>query len=264
MAEVTATSAVGAYELITRARRRRAARPAAGPVLHARRGRSAGAGRTARPYLPRAFSFARARAAPGGGAELDFLLEDVGPGTRRLGELRAGRGAGAARPARRRLPPPGRRAGALLVGGGIGVAPLLCLRDELGPRRAGAARLPLGRPRRGRRACSRRAGAGDRRRLGRPRRRWSPSRCARSSTADRSRHRLRLRPAADARGRAGALRGARRAGPARARVRHGLRLRRLLRLRRPDRATATCASASTGRSSTPTALSRRLTPDADA
>ena len=55
-----------------------------------------------RPYLPRAFSYARAYAS-GEGAALDFLLEAVGPGTGR----------------------------ALLVGGGIGAAPLLCLEEEL-------------------------------------------------------------------------------------------------------------------------------------
>ena len=63
--------------------------------------------------------------------------------------------------------------------------------------------------------------------------------------------RLRLRPAADARGGARAVRGARRPLPARARVGHGVRLRRLLRLRRGRCApAATCACASTGRSST--------------
>jgi dihydroorotate dehydrogenase electron transfer subunit len=44
-----------------------------------------GGGKDERPYLPRAFSIAR-RA----GAESHFLLEDLGPGSRRLCELRAG------------------------------------------------------------------------------------------------------------------------------------------------------------------------------
>ena len=44
-----------------------------------------GGGDEQRPYLPRAFSIARVR-----GEECHFLLEDVGPGTRRLCELRAG------------------------------------------------------------------------------------------------------------------------------------------------------------------------------
>src|SRR5206468_2812988 len=44
-----------------------------------------GGGADERPFLPRAFSVLRAR-----GDMLQFLLEDVGPGTHRLGELRAG------------------------------------------------------------------------------------------------------------------------------------------------------------------------------
>ena len=78
-----------------------------------------------RPYLPRAFSHARARADGG----LDFLLEAVGPGTGRLAEVEAGErlllvgplGAGFERT----------DGTALLVGGGIGAAPILCLSDEL-------------------------------------------------------------------------------------------------------------------------------------
>ena len=85
-----------------------------------------GAGESERPYLPRAFSFARARE-----GKLWFLLEDIGPGTHRLAELEPGEnlwltgplGMGFEAPAGRRL----------LVGGGIGTAPLLCLQDELGP-----------------------------------------------------------------------------------------------------------------------------------
>ena len=68
--------------------------------------------------------------------------------------------------------------------------------------------------------------------------------------ARRRGHRVRLRPAADARGGARALRRARRAGPARAGVRHGLRLRRLLRLRGAHPRAATCGCAWTGRCST--------------
>ena len=90
-----------------------------------------GGGSAERPYLPRAFSFARARPRPGGGTDLDFLLEDVGPGTQRLAELRGRRGPGArrARWVWASAPAPGTQP--LLVGGGIGTAPLLCLHDEL-------------------------------------------------------------------------------------------------------------------------------------
>ena len=57
-----------------------------------------GGGDDERPFLPRAFSVLRA-----GGGRLEFLLEDVGPGTERLCELGAGRRAVGARAARARL-----------------------------------------------------------------------------------------------------------------------------------------------------------------
>jgi NAD(P)H-flavin reductase len=87
-----------------------------------------GGGADERPYLPRAFSYARVRE-----GELSFLLEVVGPGTARLAELRPGEGLALVgplgvgwRPAREGTRP-------LLVGGGIGAAPLVCLEEELGP-----------------------------------------------------------------------------------------------------------------------------------
>ena len=78
-----------------------------------------GAGHDERPFLPRAFSFLRAAA-----GELSFMLEDVGPGTRRLGELAVGDelwltgplGSGFT------LPAPSQRA--ILAGGGVGIPPL--------------------------------------------------------------------------------------------------------------------------------------------
>lgn len=78
-----------------------------------------GAGDDERPYLPRALSFLRAA-----DGQLSFMLEAVGPGTRRLAQLDAGDelwltgplGCGFDQPA------DGRRA--LLVGGGVGVPPL--------------------------------------------------------------------------------------------------------------------------------------------
>jgi dihydroorotate dehydrogenase electron transfer subunit len=84
-----------------------------------------------RPYLPRAFSHARAREEEGAGVRLDFLLEAVGPGTERLAESQRGEGLLLVGPLGigfRRTDDP-----ALLVGGGIGAAPILCLADELGP-----------------------------------------------------------------------------------------------------------------------------------
>jgi dihydroorotate dehydrogenase electron transfer subunit len=80
-----------------------------------------------RPFLPRAFSFLRA-----GHGRLEFLLEDVGPGTHRLAELQPGEdvwltgplGIGFVRPEDGRAP--------VLVGGGIGIVPLAGWQDEVG------------------------------------------------------------------------------------------------------------------------------------
>ncbi len=85
-----------------------------------------GGGESDRPYVPRAFSIARQR-----DGESHFLLEDVGPGTRRLCELRAGERLWALGPLGRGFTAPedGRRA--LLVGGGVGIAPLAILQDAL-------------------------------------------------------------------------------------------------------------------------------------
>ncbi len=86
-----------------------------------------GGGEDERPFLPRAFSVMRARE-----GELDFLLEDVGPGTNRLAELEPGDGLyllgplgnGFARPREGRRP--------ILVGGGVGIAPLAIWGDAIG------------------------------------------------------------------------------------------------------------------------------------
>jgi dihydroorotate dehydrogenase electron transfer subunit len=85
-----------------------------------------GGGSDERPYLPRAFSVARRS-----GGESHFLLEDVGPGTRRLCELQAGELLWVLGPLGRGFAPPepGRRA--ILVGGGVGIAPLAILDDAL-------------------------------------------------------------------------------------------------------------------------------------
>jgi len=94
-----------------------------------------GGGEDERPFLARALSIARHT-----GEEAHFLLEDVGPGTRRLCELREGERVLAVGPLGRgfRTPESGRRV--LLVGGGVGIAPLMILQDRLG----GAARALLG------------------------------------------------------------------------------------------------------------------------
>jgi NAD(P)H-flavin reductase len=78
-----------------------------------------GGGDDERPYLPRALSFLGAA-----DGQLSFMLEDVGPGTRRLGELRAGDGLWITGPLGNgfEMPPAGPRA--ILVGGGVGIPPL--------------------------------------------------------------------------------------------------------------------------------------------
>ena len=85
-----------------------------------------GGGEDERPYLPRAFSYLRRR--PG---ELEFLLEDVGPGTRRLAEARAGAALWLLGPLGRGFDPPEEGRRPLLVGGGIGIVPLAALQASL-------------------------------------------------------------------------------------------------------------------------------------
>jgi dihydroorotate dehydrogenase electron transfer subunit len=85
-----------------------------------------GAGEDERPYLPRAFSIARRRV-----GESHFLLEDVGPGTKRLCELREGDALWALGPLGNGFSPPAPRHRAILVGGGVGIAPLAILQDAL-------------------------------------------------------------------------------------------------------------------------------------
>lgn len=87
-----------------------------------------------RPFLPRAFSVAAAEAS-GDGVRLSFLLEDVGPGTRRLAALGTGEGLLLTGPLGRPFSLPRDldpvAAGAILVGGGIGLAPLAIWRRAL-------------------------------------------------------------------------------------------------------------------------------------
>jgi NAD(P)H-flavin reductase len=91
-----------------------------------------------RPYLARAFSVCRVR-----GSRLDFLVDEVGPGTKMLAELSPGDhlsvvgplGVGFSSPAAlstRRAPGQAGQAGrALLVGGGVGLAPLVIWQEAL-------------------------------------------------------------------------------------------------------------------------------------
>jgi dihydroorotate dehydrogenase electron transfer subunit len=103
-------------------------RPQAGQFYMLSAGTRWGGGEAERPFLPRAFSVMRA---PEGNETLQFLIEDVGPGTNRLCELGSDEellvvgplGLGFAQPRERRAP--------LLVGGGVGIAPLAIWQDRL-------------------------------------------------------------------------------------------------------------------------------------
>ena len=83
-------------------------------------------GDSGRPHLGRAFSVCRTR-----NGRLEFLLEAIGPGTERLGELEEGDGLWLVGPLGIGFtqPPSGSRA--LLVGGGIGIAPLVIWAEAL-------------------------------------------------------------------------------------------------------------------------------------
>lgn len=126
-ASITARERHGAY-VVLRCRDPSGPRPQAGQFYMLSSATRWGGGTGERPFLPRAFSVLRA----GAGHELQFLIEDVGPGTKRLCELQPGDellmvgplGVGFAPPRAGREP--------LLVGGGVGIAPLAIWQDELG------------------------------------------------------------------------------------------------------------------------------------
>jgi dihydroorotate dehydrogenase electron transfer subunit len=88
-----------------------------------------GGGADERPFLPRAFSVLRRHA----DGRLEFLFENVGPGTRRLCELRAGDGLWLLGPLGVGFREPEEERRPLLVGGGVGIAPLAIWQDELVP-----------------------------------------------------------------------------------------------------------------------------------
>jgi dihydroorotate dehydrogenase electron transfer subunit len=138
---VTGYRRVGAYDVLAVADD--GPRPDPGQFYMLAAAERWGGGSDERPFLPRAFSVLRAtrEEAPGdaspvceiaGHHRLEFLLEDVGPGTHRLGELRAGEALWLAGPFGNGFTRPrdGRRP--ILVGGGVGAAPLAIWQDELG------------------------------------------------------------------------------------------------------------------------------------
>jgi NAD(P)H-flavin reductase len=85
-----------------------------------------GGGEDERPFLPRAFSVLRAEA-----QRRQFMLEDVGPGTGRLAALQPGAGLWVTGPLGIGFRGAGDGRRALLCGGGVGIAPLAILQDDL-------------------------------------------------------------------------------------------------------------------------------------
>src|SRR4029079_16254826 len=85
-----------------------------------------GGGEDERPFLPRAFSVMRAQ-----DGALEFLFDDVGPGTRRVMELAEGDEMLILGPLGGGFAPPREDRRLVLVGGGVGIAPLVIWGDQL-------------------------------------------------------------------------------------------------------------------------------------
>jgi NAD(P)H-flavin reductase len=159
LAEISAYRRVGAYDILVCADPDGPA-PDPGQFYMLAAAERWGGGSDERPFLPRAFSVMRYRegggeaasnggvlTSPAGGGEaaamggrLEFMLEAVGPGTMRLGELREGDGLWISGPFGIGFAPPREGRRPLLVGGGVGTAPLAIWQDALGSPR-GLARV---------------------------------------------------------------------------------------------------------------------------
>ncbi len=125
LVEVVAVRELGVYRVITVADPDAPA-PAPGQFAMLAAAAGWGGGEDERPFLSRAFSVARHE-----DGRSQFLLEDVGPGTRRLCELGVGERLWSAGPFGRPFTAPAPGARAILVGGGVGIAPLAILQDAL-------------------------------------------------------------------------------------------------------------------------------------
>ena len=125
LADVTGRRALGAYFVLSCADEE-GPRPQPGQFYMLAAAERWGGGEDERPFLPRAFSVARAV-----GDELEFMLEDVGPGTGRLAELREGDGLWLLGPLGKPFGPVGDGRRPVLIGGGIGTAPLVILAEAL-------------------------------------------------------------------------------------------------------------------------------------
>lgn len=127
---MVANEAVGPYRLIAVLDVGGPADPRPGQFYMLSTAGGWGAGEDERPYLPRAFSFARARP-EAEGVRLEFLLEAIGPGTERLGTMAPGEEMWLMGPLGLGFAPPVEGGRPLLVGGGIGVAPILAWHEEI-------------------------------------------------------------------------------------------------------------------------------------
>jgi dihydroorotate dehydrogenase electron transfer subunit len=125
---VVAHARHGAYHVLHCADRL-GPRPQAGQFYMLATVKRWGGGASQRPFLPRAFSVLRA---PAGTDELQFMLDDVGPGTERLCELTLGDELSILGPLGIGFAPARHGRAPLLVGGGVGIAPLAIWQDQLG------------------------------------------------------------------------------------------------------------------------------------
>jgi len=122
---VTANQELGPYRLV-RVADPYGPEPAPGQFAMLAAADRWGGGEDERPYLPRALSVARHAA-----GESHYLLEDVGPGTRRLCALEPGEQLLSLGPLGSGFRPPTDGLRPILIGGGVGIAPLAILSDSL-------------------------------------------------------------------------------------------------------------------------------------